>query len=136
MSHSSTHKFALAVLAALLLTLAVPGWAGQVQVYTQGPNYNGLYASQNDTAGFGLFAQSYDNFKLGSATTITQASWVGGYYNRQSLAPSLAGPLAFMLTAPVNLAGKSPALHSLVTAVRPSCRTTAWEIRFTPTPLD
>jgi hypothetical protein len=90
MSHRLTRKFTLAAMAALLLILAVPGWAGQVQVYAQGPNYIGLYASQNDTAGFGLFAQSYDNFSLGSATTITSASWVGGYFNPQS-AGSITG---------------------------------------------
>jgi len=72
-------------LSALLLLLAVPGWASQVLVYTQSPDYNGLYASQNDTSGtFGMFAQSYDNFNLASATTITSVSWVGGYYNPQT----------------------------------------------------
>lgn len=83
MSNRSTHKLVFAALAALLLLLAVPGWAAQVQVYAQGPDYNGLYASQNDTAVFGMFAQAYDNFKLGATTNITSVGWVGGYYNPQ-----------------------------------------------------
>jgi hypothetical protein len=85
MANSSTHKLVLASLAALLMFLAVPGWATQVLVYSQSPNYNSLYASQNDpTGGFGAFAQAYDNFKLGSSTTITQVDWIGGYYNPQT----------------------------------------------------
>ena len=50
MANRSTHKLVLASLAALLLLLALPGWATQVQVYGQSPDYNGLYASQNDTS--------------------------------------------------------------------------------------
>src|SRR5450755_1117251 len=95
MSHRSTRTFTLAALAALLLTLAVPGWAAQVLVYNQAPNFLSLYASQNDTAGFGAFAQSFDNFSLGSATTITQATWVGGYFNPQSLGPITGWTVSF-----------------------------------------
>ncbi len=86
MSNRYTHRLALASVAALLLVLAVPGWAGQVLVYSQAPNNQSLQASQNDTAsgGFGAFATSYDNFSLGSGTTITQVTWVGGFYNPQS----------------------------------------------------
>ena len=85
MSNRSKHKLALAALATLLLVLAMPGWANQVPVYTQAPNYNYLYASQNDTSsgGFGAFATSYDNFSLSATTTITSVSWTGGYYNPQ-----------------------------------------------------
>ena len=90
MAHRFTYKFALAALAALLLVLAVPVWAGQVLVYSQGPNYQNLYASQNDTSGFGANFTAYDNFTLGSATTITSVGWVGGYYNPQT-AGSISG---------------------------------------------
>src|SRR5450755_4275076 len=95
MSHRSTRTFTLAALAALLLTLAVPGWAAQVLVYNQAPNFLSLYASQNDTAGFGAFATAYDNFSLGSATTITQASWAGGYFNPQSQGPITGWTVGF-----------------------------------------
>lgn len=81
------HKLLLVALTAMLLVLAVPSWAGQVLVYAQNPNYNGLYASQKDTGTFGMFAQAYDNFSLGSATTVTAVKWVGGYYNPQTLGP-------------------------------------------------
>jgi len=89
MSDRFKHKLVLAALAASLLTLAVPGWAAQVLVYNQAPNFQGLYASQNDTSvgGFGAFATAYDSFSLASATTITSASWAGGYFNPQSLGP-------------------------------------------------
>ena len=66
-------RLSLVALATMLLILAVPGWAGQVLVYSQGPDYQNLYASQNDTSGFGANFTSYDNFTLGSATTITSA---------------------------------------------------------------
>jgi len=84
MAHRYTHKLVLAAVAALLLVVAVPGWAGQVLVYSQGPDYQTLYASQNDTSGFGANFTAYDNFTLGSATTITSVGWVGGYYNPQN----------------------------------------------------
>jgi hypothetical protein len=78
------HRFLLVALTALLLLLAAPVWAGQVLVYSQAPDFQNLYASQNDTSTiFGSFAQAYDNFTLGSATTITQVNWTGGYYNPQ-----------------------------------------------------
>src|ERR1035441_7107333 len=97
MSHRFKHQLALAALAAFLLALAVPGFAAQVQVYVQNPDYNNLYASQNDTSvgGFGNFATAYDNFKLGSATTITEANWIGGYYNPQSAGSITAWTLVF-----------------------------------------
>ena len=89
-------KVLLAALAALLLVTAVPGWAAQVLVYSQAPNFNALYASQNDTGGgFGAFATAYDNFTLASATTITQVDWVGGYFNPQSLGPITGWTVAF-----------------------------------------
>lgn len=89
MAHCLRRRFALASLAALLLLVAAPAFAGEVLVYQQSPDYQGLYASQNDTStgGLGNFATSYDNFTLGTASTINQVTWVGGYYNPQSLGP-------------------------------------------------
>ena len=89
MAHCLRQRLALASLAALLLLVAAPTFAAEVLIYQQSPNYQGLYASQNDTStnGFGNFATSYDNFTLGTATTINQVTWVGGYYNPQSLGP-------------------------------------------------
>ena len=82
------HRLSFLALAGMLLVLAVPGWAGQVLVYAQNPDFHGLYASQNDTATIlGSFAQAYDNFSLGSAGTLTEVQWVGGYYNPQTLGP-------------------------------------------------
>jgi len=75
---------ALAAVAVVLVMVAAPSWATQVLVYSQGPDYQNLYASQNDTSGFGANFTSYDNFTLGSAATITSVGWVGGYYNPQT----------------------------------------------------
>jgi len=79
-------RLVLASLTALLLVVASPIWANQVVVYSQPPDYQGLFASQNDTAvsGFGSFAASYDNFTRPWSTSLTAVSWVGGYYNPQT----------------------------------------------------
>jgi hypothetical protein len=96
MANRFPHRLSLAALAALILTLAVPGWAGQVVVYSQAPDFQNLYASQNDTSGtFGAYATAYDNFTLSSATTITSVGWVGGYYNPQSLGPITGWTVGF-----------------------------------------
>ena len=87
MAHCLRQRLALASVAALLLLVAAPAFAGEVLVYAQSPNFQVLYASQNDTGGFGNFATSYDNFTLGSATAINQVQWVGGYFNPQQLGP-------------------------------------------------
>jgi len=73
---------ALALVTVFLFLLAVPGWAGEVQVYSQSSNNNGGNTSQND-ATQGNFATSYDNFTLTSATGINQVTWVGSYNNTQ-----------------------------------------------------
>jgi hypothetical protein len=82
------HRLGLATLTALLVLSALPAWAGQDLVYSQGPNYQNVCASRNDTlsGGFGNYAASYayDNFTLGSATTFNQVPWVSGYINPQS----------------------------------------------------
>jgi len=56
--------------------------ASQARIYTQNPDFNDASASQNDTAnGFGLFAQSFDDFNLGAAYTLTRVVWIGSYFN-------------------------------------------------------
>jgi hypothetical protein len=77
-------KIRLAIAATLLsLALATPRSHAQV-VYNQ--PYNGVaysYSSQNDTgpSGLGNFATVYDNFTLGSSTTVTGVAWTGQYFN-------------------------------------------------------
>jgi PEP-CTERM motif len=88
-------KSALAVVAASLLVLTAPAWATQILVYSQAPDFQGLTASQNDTAGFGAFATTYDNFSLASAGTITEVDWDGGYFNPQTLGPIAGWTVAF-----------------------------------------
>ena len=89
MANCLRQRLALASLAAMLLLVAAPTFAAEVLVYQQSPNFQGLYASQNDTStnGFGNYATAYDNFTLSTATTINQVTWVGGYFNPQSLGP-------------------------------------------------
>ena len=86
MAHCLRQWLALASFAALLLLgVAAPTFASQVQVYVQNPDYLSLTASQNDTSGtFGAFATSYDNFSLASATNIDLVYWAGGYFNPQN----------------------------------------------------
>jgi hypothetical protein len=82
MVHSFKRRLAYVALAALLVLIAVPSWSSEVAVFSQAPNYAGLYASQNDTSGgFGAYATSYDNFSLGATTNINMVTWVGGYFN-------------------------------------------------------
>jgi PEP-CTERM motif len=75
------------VFAATLLMFASVG--AQAQIYFQNPDFNGAYSSQNDTNGFGLFAQAYDNFNLGAgAYNISSVEWIGSYFN-----PPVQGPI-------------------------------------------
>jgi hypothetical protein len=83
------NTIALQVLAASLAGCASA--AASAQVYTQ--PYDGsanAYASQNDTGtgGFGQYATVYDNFTLGSSTTITNLAFTGEYFN-----PATVGPI-------------------------------------------
>ena len=64
MAYRFTRGLVFVGLAALLLAVALPGWASQL-VYAQNPDFNGLYASQNDTSGTGINFTAYDNFTLG-----------------------------------------------------------------------
>jgi PEP-CTERM motif len=96
MKCDSRRPLAFAAVAVLLVVASAPGWATQILVYAQNPDYIGLYASQNDTGGgFGAFATAYDNFTLGSATAVTSVEWVGGYFNPQSLGPISAWTVSF-----------------------------------------
>ncbi|HVP55753.1 MAG TPA: PEP-CTERM sorting domain-containing protein [Candidatus Eisenbacteria bacterium] len=96
---------AVAVLATFLFAVSLPGFAtvashigGTSQprasvtaayspalasplIYFQNSDYNGAYASQNDTTGFGNFATSYDNFTLGASYNIDEVAWIGSYFN-------------------------------------------------------
>lgn len=113
MAHCLRQRLALASLAALLLLLvAAPAFAGEVIVYAQNPNFNGLYASQNDTSGFGNFATSYDNFTLGTATAVNQVQWVGGYYNPQSQGP-ISGWTVTFWSNNVNQPGSAIAMFTI-----------------------
>jgi hypothetical protein len=55
-------------------------------IYFQNPDFLNVYASQNDTNGFGNFATTYDNFTLGASYNVDEFQWVGGYFN-----PSVQG---------------------------------------------
>jgi hypothetical protein len=66
-----------------LLLGAVPALiAAPVTLYTQPwDGTSNMYASQNDTSAFGVFAQAYDNFVLGQTAPIYQVNWTGEYFN-------------------------------------------------------
>lgn len=91
-------KFSL--LAALFL-LSVSAWAQLPcgvanQIYCQpwdgGSN---LFASQNDTNGFGNFATVYDNFTFTQTWDVESFHWVGGYFNPPNQGPITAWTLTF-----------------------------------------
>ena len=83
---------AIAFAATFLMLAAV---ASPAQVYFQNPDYNGAYSSQNDTNGFGLFAQAYDNFTLGATYNLTSVEWIGSYFNPPQQGPITAWTLQF-----------------------------------------
>ncbi len=102
------HRFNKALgLAAIIATvfalmLASPAWAGVV--YNQSFDGTGnAYSSQNDTNGFGNFATVYDNFTLGSTTTLTSVSWTGEYFN-----PPQQGPITGWTIQIWNTVGGQP----------------------------
>ena len=82
--HVGRVLFGVAILAAWAAIAVVPASAGTVTVYSQPPNFNGEYASQNDTNGLGNFATAYDNFTLSATTSIDSVEWVGSYFNPQA----------------------------------------------------
>ena len=68
------------------LVVAAPSFANVCgvpnQIYCQEFDGTGnAYSSQNDTNGLGLFAQVYDNFKLGAGATVDSVHWEGEYFN-------------------------------------------------------
>jgi hypothetical protein len=71
---------ALAIVsAASLLMLAAE--TSLAQLYVQNPNFDGAFASQNDTNGLGNFATVYDNFTIGFIGAVNQVDWIGSYFN-------------------------------------------------------
>ncbi len=85
-------RFLTIAFAATLLLAAV---SSPAQIYFQNPNYNGALSSQNDTNGFGLFAQVYDNFTLGSTANLTSVEWIGSYFNPPQQGPITGWTLQF-----------------------------------------
>ena len=80
------------ILTTLALVIGGVGEGSAAVLYSQPwDGTSNLYASQNDTnsGGFGLFAQVWDNFTLGTSATILQVDWTGGYYN-----PPTQGPIS------------------------------------------
>ncbi len=70
------------IAAAVALGLATLSNAGAVVLYSQGFDGTGnAYSSQNDTAGFGNFATTYDNFTLGFNASVQDVHWTGEYFN-------------------------------------------------------
>ncbi len=70
------------MLSALTRQAAVPINTPQPLVYAQNSDFNGAISSQNDTTGGnGLFAQAWDNFTLGTNTSIEEVQWIGSYFN-------------------------------------------------------
>jgi hypothetical protein len=53
------------------------------------------WASQNDVGGFGNFATAYDNFRLGTTSTVNTVTWQGGYFNTATQNPISAFTLTF-----------------------------------------
>jgi hypothetical protein len=69
-------------------------------IYAQNPDFNGAYASQNDTAsGFGNFATAFDNFTLGANYNIDEVQWVGSYFNPPAQGVITAFTLTFYADA-------------------------------------
>lgn len=57
------------------------------------------YSSQNDTNGFGLFAQVYDDFQLAATNSVTEVLWTGEYFNPPNQAPITAWDVNFYADA-------------------------------------
>ena len=68
--------------ALFLVASAMPAMADTVLYNQPWDGTGNVYSSQNDTSGgFGNFATVYDNFTLGSTSTITDVNWTGGFFN-------------------------------------------------------
>ena len=72
----------IAMMAACVGFAVMPASA-DLLIYEQSSNYKNGVASQNDTnpGGLGNFATAYDNFTLGSTSSITSVKWTGLYFN-------------------------------------------------------
>jgi hypothetical protein len=82
------------------LAVAAPSFANVCgvanQLYCQEFDGTGnAYSSQNDTNGLGLFAQVYDNFTLGSDSTVDSIHWEGEYFNPPNQGPISAWTVQF-----------------------------------------
>jgi hypothetical protein len=68
------------ILIAVLCLSSSPALAGII--YSQPFDFTGnAYSSQNDTNGFGLFAQVYDDFKVNFGFTVESIQFTGEYFN-------------------------------------------------------
>ena len=78
-------KKTISVLGLVFLMALAAASAQAAVVYSQPFDGTGnAYGSQNDAAGFGLFAQVFDDFTLGASASINQVSWTGEYFNPPS----------------------------------------------------
>lgn len=95
----------LAFFIAVSLLISTSAFATEHVLYAQQFDQTGnAYSSQNDTAGFGLFAQVYDNFTInaGGPYYIDTIMFPGEYFN-----PPAQGPIAgWTLTFYADAAGQ------------------------------
>ena len=68
-------------------------------VYFQSPDFNGAWASQNDTNGLGNYATAFDNFRVGANYDITTVALVGSYFNPGQQGVMTGATLAFFSDA-------------------------------------
>jgi hypothetical protein len=88
----ATYCAVLLVIVAGLTTLP----ASAAPIYVQPTDFNGAFASQNDTTGgFGNFATAFDNFTLGGSYSLNSVQWVGSYFNPSTLAPITGFTVSF-----------------------------------------
>jgi len=84
----------VAIIAAFALMLASPAAADVL--YDQPFDGSGnAFASQNDTNGNGNFATMYDNFTLGTASTINNVQFTGAYFNPPNQGPITGWTIQF-----------------------------------------
>ena len=68
-------------------------------IYFQSPDFNGAWASQNDTNGLGQYATAFDNFRVGASYNITTFAFVGSYFNPGQQGMMTGATLAFFADA-------------------------------------
>ena len=66
-------------LVAIAFVASISDRANAAILYSQPSNNFGFFYSQHDTSGSGSDATTYDNFTLGSTSTISSVSWDGGF---------------------------------------------------------